>query len=840
MSDCMLLNRLIPADVSLTWLPAWQIQGFIAIGIACLLMWACVRYFWGASQVHRHWGLWALRAAAVVILVLILFGPTIIDERSGAIMRPSMLYLFDGSQSMQLGQDETRWEESLRFLTEAQSTAGALQTGDEQAFRFGHRLEPLAKPNDNTQSSPESLTLTSNSATAGEVGSIAPPDASDSRLGEALRQLLPQVNERQTAGVVMFSDGRVRGTESVERLAELFAAARVPLHVVPVGRASGNGDIAVVSLVVPARVRKYTENELQVFLRSYGFTQQQTTVRIISRSKISDLDSATLATVPITLSGGAQSVSLKFRVDEHPEDLVVVVDPLEGEVTERNNRVETHVDIDRTKVRVLYVENAATATRSTPSFLNQILSFGGSASTPAEADIVTVQNALQSDEDVECVVLTSTGGSAPRGLRDSTSNSELVGFPKTRAELFAYDCVVFSDVSPSVLDEEQVSWLAQWIEGRGGGLIVAGGDALILADWSDSPLLPLLPTNLLDRPRSYPQPREVDVTMPQHPIWRLRWEQASNDQLLGALPSLAESGAVASAKSTADVLAKNRDDGTPTIVAHRVGRGRVLVSTASLGGTALTDLSERWGPQPERVASKFWRNLVYWVTEGSSTGRRRLVAHSDKRFYRPGEPLSILAMAYDEGARRTNKYSVWAMFEPASLEDLSLYSPLLWPDNVVRDSGEVSPKLAWGEELMLDTDRTEEGYRLDLLLSESGGVGDGGLRIEMTAYEGTGSQNAFDHGTQVDSTSLAIQILSDPFELQNPLPNHELMARLASLSGGDVLNQPRQLAQLLKDRKVTSGPPHRDLTPAWSRWWLWLTLLGLLTAEWVWRKAIGL
>jgi len=276
------------------------------------------------------------------------------------------------------------------------------------------------------------------------------------------------------------------------------------------------------------------------------------------------------------------------------------------------------------------------------------------------------------------------------------------------------------------------------------------------------------------------------------------------------------------------------------MMAHRVGRGRVIASAAALGGRSLAGLAESWGPQPERVAGKFWRNLVYWATEGSSTGRRRLVAESDKRFYRPGEPLSVFATAYDEGARRTQKYRVWAMFEPSSLDDMSLYSPVLWPDNIVRDSGEVGPRIAWGEELPLVKDPSRDTYSMDLMLSETSSVGDSGLRIEMTAYEGAESSSAFDHGTQVDSTSLAIQILSDPFEQQNPLPNHELLVRLAEVSGGQVLADPGDLAELLKNRRQTLGPPQRDVSPAWSDWWLWLCLLGLLSSEWIWRRVTGL
>jgi len=164
---------------------------------------------------------------------------------------------------------------------------------------------------------------------------------------------------------------------------------------------------------------------------------------------------------------------------------------------------------------------------------------------------------------------------------------------------------------------------------------------------------------------------------------------------------------------------------------------------------------------------------------------------------------------------------------------------VLWPENVVRESGEVGPRVAWGEEIPLPTDAANENYLLNLTLSEATGAGDSGMRIEMTAYEGDQS-TAADHGTQVDSNSLTIQVLSDPFEQQNPLPNRELLVRLSSLSGGRVLEQPTDLANLLQSRQTTKGAPRQDITPAWSKWWLWLVLIALLTSEWIWRRTTGL
>ncbi|WP_182867140.1 glutamine amidotransferase [Rhodopirellula sp. JC639] len=836
-----------------SWTSPLSTRGWIALAAACVLAWFVLRTFWGRSLVSGRAGLIVIRAAAVAILIAILLGPTVIDEQAGETTRPSMIYLFDGSQSMQLGGEASRWEQAIRFVGEAQQSAGGGYSGDVQAFRFGHRLSPLVKSADASGQSADAgrlqesqlagnqhgredleITLVSESGIGTSADAIPGPEASDSRLADALRQLMPQVSAKSSAGVVLLSDGRVRASESVERLSELFGKSDVPIHVVPIGQAGGSGDIAIVSLVVPSRVRKYTENELQVFLRSFGYAGQPTTVRIRRKSD----EGNDLASLPITLSGGAQSASLTFRVDERAEDLVVSVDPVDGELTRRNNQVETRVEIDRTKVRVLCLQNSQSS-NGTPSLLSRFLPIGGGSPSPSTS-AVSIQSALQADEDVECSTLVSLGGQSLRRLSADGSSQTSGGFPRTRAELFAYDCVIFSDVTPAVLDEEQQQWLMQWIDGRGGGLIVTGASALAADGWEDSPIAPLLPVTLESAAAAFPVPTAVEVTVPNHPVWRLRIEKRLNDQLLHALPDLAIGESNFAAKTNAMVLAHRRDDSKPVMVVQRAGRGRVLVSSASLSGAALEQLSQSWGAQPERVAGKLWRNLVYWATEESSTGRRRLVVQSNQRFYRPGQRLSIRATAYDEAARRSQQYRIWAMFEPESLDDMSLYSPVLWPDNVVRESGEVAPRIAWGEELPLKSNPETGDYQMDLMLSETATAGDSGMRIELTAYEGAETESSFNHGTQVDSTSLAIQILSDPFEQQNPLPNQELMARVAAVSGGQVLDHPEQLGQLLRGRKEFRGPPTIDASPAWNRTWLWLGLIGLLSTEWVWRRISGL
>jgi len=122
---------------------------------------------------------------------------------------------------------------------------------------------------------------------------------------------------------------------------------------------------------------------------------------------------------------------------------------------------------------------------------------------------------------------------------------------------------------------------------------------------------------------------------------------------------------------------------------------------------------------------------------------------------------------------------------------------------------------------------------LELPIADALSVGSASqsLRMELTAMEDF---------TQVDSTSLDLQVLHDPFEQQNPFPNHELLAAIAKSSGGNVIQNAAQLAEVLRNVPMQAGAPVVKRTPLWSTWWLWCWLLGLLTAEWIWRRVVGL
>ena len=907
-----------------------------ALAAALLIGFGLLRWLGGPPvAIARRWGLIGLRAAAVGTLLLILLNPSDVSQTPGPVDRPDVFYLLDASQSMAVGDQETRFAHAQRLMREADQATRDEGHALVKLFRFGHRLAAVETERQVTRSVSERLngsTTTSATATpalarasgdlvaaeststvAGSSKSkqktLAPTD-SDTQLLTALRQVPSRFGRRPPAAIVLFSDGRARDEAGVEQLAAQFAKLNVPVHVVPVGNTAKGGDVAIVACVVPPRARRFAEVEVQVFLRSYGYDGRRCEVSLIAPGNIEgEADRALAPPVPVTLHDGFQSVGLSFRTDTKTRKLQVNVSSLPDEVSTANNSFKAEVQIDRTKIRVLYVEGS-----SQP--LQQVQTGTRYEMRGPYSDL---QKALTEDEDIECVVLHAPSGRG-RMLRvsDLGAANTSRGFPETVAELSAFDAIILSDVAADAFTEQQLGWLEKWSGQRGGGLLMVGGQRSFKAGgWDDTPLAEMLPIEMRGENDWLPGTQVSVLAEPQamsHPLWTIVTDERQNRDIVGQFPSFfganrwagvkpnltrvlamsnlaaaeAPAGTVAPVAPTPvkppsffDSLQKNltgkkpagapkpasepegasprlsdeeknrglapsgssnakldaNASNQPAIVIGQYGRGRTMAMAMPITPPWANDLLTKWGGDT-RYYGKFWRNAVYWLTESSSIGRRRLVVTADKKFYRPGETISLTAAAFDEAANQTGSYKITSMIEPqTSLNDLeSNDSPLRWPDGKPRDSGETGPFIAWGEEFDLPRSDAASGkpaFALELPIADALTVGSASqsLRVELTAME---------EFTQVDSTSLDIQILHDPFEQQNPFPNHELLASIAKHSGGRVINDSTQLAEVLRDVPLKVGSPIVKKTPLWSTWWLWTWLLGLMSVEWIWRRFVGL
>lgn len=893
---------------TLTFLTPLTFTVFAVLLLSIAFGFGSLRWLSGApAAVSKRRGLYVLRGLSVATVVLILLNPSNVTQSPGPLDRPDLFYLLDSSQSMAVGDKETRFDHATRMMREAAELTANDPSAEVRLFRFGHRLAAI--PDAGTLGlKPEPKPSVVGSARSGEALAresassrpepktrpVAPSD-SDTQLLTALRQVSSRFGRRPPAGVVLFSDGRARDETGAESLAKQFARLKIPVHVVPVGDTNRGGDVSIVACVVPPRVRRFSEVEVQVFLRSYGFEGRRCELTLSAPGATPD-DAPRLLSVPtpVTLHDGFQTATLSFRSDPKTRKLEVAVSSMPDEVSTTNNVFKTEVAIDRTKIRVLYIEGSAQPLRAVQT---------GDRSE-VRGPYSDLQVALTEDDDIECVVLHAPyGRSRLQRIAETGAPNTTRGFPDTIAELTAFDAIILSDIGVNAFTEQQLGWIDQWIGQRGGGLLMVGGPRSFAAGgWNDSPLAPMMPIIMRDEGDWLPGTQvsvRAEPTAIGHPLWSIVGDAQRNQQIVSQFPSffganrwqdvkpnfasvLALSnlaaaepppGAMvqttpATPKTTLfDSLRKNllgQRTGTPTapvpvngpapnipnptleataanqpaIVAGRYGRGRTMAMAIPITSPWANEFLTSWGGNDSKSYGKFWRNAVYWLTESSSVGRRRLVVTADKKFYRPGETIALHATAFDEGAQQTGSYKISSMIEPqSSLNDLeSNDSPIRWPQSQSRPSGETGPFVAWGEEFELPRADAAEGkpaYALELPIADALTVGSASqsLRVELTAME---------EYTQVDSTSVDIQILHDPFEQQNPFPNHTLLASIAQHSGGQVLNDSQQLADVLRKVPIEEGAPIIKKTPLWSTWWLWTWLLGLLTAEWIYRRMVGL
>ena len=96
------------------------------------------------------------------------------------------------------------------------------------------------------------------------------------------------------------------------------------------------------------------------------------------------------------------------------------------------------------------------------------------------------------------------------------------------------------------------------------------------------------------------------------------------------------------------------------------GRGRTFAMSTDSTWAWGTEFERSWGEGDNRYFRKFWRNVVYWLTENRGGSNRRLQVETDKVFYRPGQPIEVTARAFDPKLSETDVYRVLARLRSPS------------------------------------------------------------------------------------------------------------------------------------------------------------------------------
>jgi len=775
----------------------------LAMGLAGLLVLA---FRFAVAKSARSHALLALRATALGILVLISLNPTRVEHVKHTGPAPTALFLLDESRSMSLDSPTTRSQAAQRIIRNAEDLVPAERRPAIQKYGFGRDLSAISEREKGRR-----------------------PEADQTRLAWALEQLPARFGDGLPFAVFVFSDGRSTEPEAQGATARAYRELGVPIHVVPLGDERISGDVAVQDIDAPREARPGTRVPVRVTLRSHGYDGERTELRIRHET---GRQGDVLATLPITLTGGEQAHELLIDTDQAKGLLAVEVQALPHEAIAANNVVPFQINARRTKLRVIYMEGSPL-----PEYRY-------------------IHEALEEDPNITCISMAVDNMHA-RNPRLYRFRDHGRGYPTTREELLSYDVVICSDISRGAFSREQLEWTVELVSKRGGGFVMIGGNASFgSGGWDQTVWDGLIPVDMSGHGGGDSEfsVSSFKVNIPpeaiDHPIWRIVDDPERNREILARLPMFGGSNLIDRLKPAATLLGTadrplsradvermklagrpippqrprpNRPGGSPAAPAFPVifacqtfGRGRTFAMSTDSTWAWGTEFERSWGEEDNRYFRKFWRNVVYWLTENSDGANRRLRAETDKVFYRPGQPIDVTVRAYDDKLAETDLYRVVARLRGPT-EDAS--------QPFDETATHLVPQLG------------DPAYRGKLTTPQASEIlANAGSTVHPLVLDVA----VFDGDQVAAQSSIDLQVVDDPAEFQDPRPDHSRLKELAQATAGRVIQTPAELATLLAGHPDASVTEVVTRSPLWDNPLLWLLLLGLLSSEWILRRLRGL
>ena len=255
---------------------------------------------------------------------------------------------------------------------------------------------------------------------ASSQASIVKRGASDIEL--ALRQARAELRPGHIPRIFLFSDGHQTVGDAADAAIHL-AADGVQVFVEPMAPRV-IGDTWVDRIVLPNRL---TVGALETVTVEIG-SQKAGSALVEFRT-----GGTVLASRPVTLDVGTTAVALDVTFASPGSQTVEAVVTAAGDPLAPNNRLAREAAV-RIRPRVLYVESAASSAKYLQGALDQ-----------SGFEVVT---------------------RTPAGL------------PSKLADFEPYDVVILSDLPRTAIPEPSMKALAEWVEQEGGGLLVAGGEAV--------------------------------------------------------------------------------------------------------------------------------------------------------------------------------------------------------------------------------------------------------------------------------------------------------------------------------------------------------------------------
>ena len=572
---------------------------------------------------RKAFGLAVIRIAIIAVITLCLFRPVLVVK--AAVPQQNFLaVLIDDSRSMQIGDhggtdgalkprgDFARQEFSDRHagLLKALSDKFVVRT-----FRFSSAASRLASTNDLT------------------FGGI------ETKLGAALDGARQELAGLPLAGMVLVSDGADTTDAALSDAVLALKAAALPVFTVGVGKDRLERDVQIDRVATPRQALKGTSLLIDVVVRQTGFAGETVSLDVEDAGRI-------VGTQQVKLPDDGEPASVRVRVmaaDPGPRVLTFRIPPRNGEVITQNNKREALLNVVDRPERILYYEGQ-------PRF-----------------EMKFVRQAIKEDKNLQLVTLLRTAES--KYYRFGVDDPEHLagGFPRTREELFAYRGLVLGSIEASAFTGDQLRMISDFVEKRGGGLLVLGGPgAFSEGGYAGTPVADVLPvvlermargvagdeglvsTQLLVRPTRAGEGHAVTQIAANEQASRERWPE---------LPPLTTVNPIRTIKPGATALLGATDDRRRDYVvlaSQRYGRGKSIAQMVQ--DSWLWQMHAKMSLE-DQTHENYWRQMLRWVVDGVPD---TVDVHTLTDRVGPGETVTIVADIVDKSFVEVNDAKVVA------------------------------------------------------------------------------------------------------------------------------------------------------------------------------------
>lgn len=738
------------------WLPVPVIAA-LAIGLMALAVWV---YFksWGDRPTRRAL-LCGMRCLAVVAIAVALLGVSWLPEAARVLERPSFTVLVDTSKSMQTS--DTPAGSRLDLVLARWLTPETLQ--DWRAHANVQLLAFDAGP-------PRATTadgLRTHTATA-----------ADTTLLEAVQRVVSQQRPRDSAGLLLLSDGRDTTARPVQPVAELARQRGIAVHTVAVGSASLQRDLAVAAVAEPARLIVGEAGALNILITQSGANGQSSVLTITGPDGDRQQQAVTFTAEPmVTLTLPLQHDTPGLKAYR------VALEPLAGEADPTNNTQTAYVQVSPQRLGTLLLEGQ-------PQWDSKLLA-----------------HALRQDARIDITQLTQLADGRREAI--TTRPDGQASLPRTAADLAAYDVVLLGQHVERLVTPELAALITQAVQAGSLHLGVTRGVPADPASPQGQQILtalqPVLPVRWYAQP-AWQEATNATLTLSGrgHPAFVDLDSQPSAPPL----PTPDAIQRVMSVAPAAVVLAVADVDGSepaPWLVTAQPG-GRVLVVLAR----GLWQQRMRGGGAEAGLFDRFWAQLVRAAALGQD--------------YEPGEPAT-LRLSHTT-ANLGEAVTAELLLRPGYAEQTASAelidgqgrrTPLaLTPDDARQRSVTFTPE-------------SVGDYRVVVQLPE--------LKRNSTD-ESVGNDSA---SSTTATREAPLVVLRTDREQRNTAADPTTLRALSQATDGRVLAPDAcdEVTRLLATHRATLNVPPRPRY-LWARWEVLCGLLVWLGIEWVLRRRMGL